>query len=84
MKSKETKINPKFDYSYNVRLNELGVYETKFLAEGTCPICNEETTASILIPKLSDDHSEIPNFIAMCDKCKKEFTIINDYINGKL
>ncbi len=37
----------------------------------------EETISSILISKMFDDYTEIPNFRAICDKCNKEFIINN-------
>ncbi len=81
MKSEETKSKPEFEYTCDRRVNGLGVTESRFSVKGVCPICNEETTASVIIPKISDDYDKIPNLRVICRKCNKEFSITINHDN---
>ena len=81
MKSKETNPKPEFEYTHTHRINELGVTESRFWVKGMCSICNEETTASVLIPKISDAYNETLNLKAICEKCNREFSITIDHDN---
>ena len=81
MKPKETKLKNEFEYIRDHRINELGVTESRFWVKGVCPICNEETTALVIIPKISDDYDKIPNLRVICGKCNREFSITINHDN---
>lgn len=70
--------NKDFDFNSSTSKNELGVTEYRYFAEGICPNCKEKTNASIIIPEISEN-SQPPKFIAVCDKCNKEFIISSDH-----